>query len=169
MRDDARHSAFLWAMGAAWGLTFGLVIALLLRDRRRGSQAQLASPVTINFGTLPAGPVPVTQAATPYTAASTRPTKLETFTLSADPTNPSRVATAASERHWTVRLHNVGPPGSFAAVSTNFAGAAFPSSQSIQIPAGGDHTIRLRPREALFASGSVAGVLLSVSSSEDLA
>lgn len=161
-------------MGAAWGLTIGVIVALLLRDRRK-MPPQLTAPVNINLGLghlLPHGtpePAQVTQVATQQTASSTRPTRLDTYSLSSDPTSPSRVATAASERHWLVRVHNVGPPGSFAVVDTSFVGMSFPTSQGITIPAGGDHPIRLRPREALFAIGSVPGVILSVSSSEEIA
>lgn len=157
-------------MGAVWGLTIGLALALILRNRR-GAQGQLPSPVTINNfsdGVTRQLPLPITQVANQQTAATTRPPKFDTFTLSSDPSSPSRVATAASDRHWRVQLHNVGPPGSFAIVDDDSV-MTYPASQGITIPAGGDHVVKLQPRSALFAFGSVPGVILSVSSTEEIA
>lgn len=178
VQEETKQSAFIWAAGTAIGLALGMVITLLIRDRRRQPTELLGGNGGIHIWNIPSGlpaapvmgmPFPVTQVANAQTAAAARPSKLETYTLSADPSNPSRVATASGDRHWRVQLRNIGPPGSFAVISTDQVGLTFPATTGVMIPAGGFNEIRLKPREVLFAIGNVGGVTLSAASSEELA
>jgi hypothetical protein len=123
-----------------------------------------SSPMGLGaLGQLPSLVIPT---ATPASADEVSESRLQTYSL--NPTNSSRVMTAGSNRHWRVQLRNIGPPGSFAQVSTEASSLAFPGL-SLIIPAGGSNEIHLKPREELFAIGSVSGVQLSIAASEELA
>jgi hypothetical protein len=179
--DEPVHVPLLVALGALTGLAFGALLVLIFR--RRDTAA--APPINIwnslggagnGFGMTP----PPARSALPPSGALTvspplvsdladaarprSPSTLKTLTLGT--TNPVRVATAASNRIWTVRVSTLGPPGSFASFATDASLLAFPS-MSIVVPAGDWNEIRLQANEALFAVGSVANTTVSVTATEE--
>lgn len=77
----------------------------------------------------------------------------------------------ALQTPFDVVLRVVGPPGSLAVFSTNttdldVTGAAIPVGNTLIVPAGSDHKLRLTPHQALFGKGTLAGVVASVNATE---
>jgi len=102
------------------------------------------------------------------------PSLMQTLTL---PVLSDRRATAvrlgqATTTMFDAVLRVVGPAGSFAAFSTDPTEVnrpdmpAIPTGNVVIVPSGQFHSIRLRPREAVYGKGSVAGVLVSVTCGE---
>lgn len=153
------------AVGVTSGAAFGALLILLWRDRRR----ELAGTPMNVWNIMPHAPA--APGAMPVTLAPPMPddlksTRTQTYTLSA--TDPIRIVNAGSARFWIAHVRNIGPAGSIAFVATDANALGFPS-MTTQIPAGGDAKIRIAPREALFARGSVTGVQMSIAAGEELA
>lgn len=164
------------AIGVAFAITWAALIALLVR---RSSSA----PMVVNNIGLPnvlglpdgwgapgsaaaAAALPVFQTPNPDPMSrGPQGTRMATYTLQT--TQGVRVFTAASDRHWTVTLRNIGPPGSIAWVADSPNALNYPS-MSTQIPVGTPVEIRLAPRAGLFAIGSTPGVTLTVTGGEEL-
>ncbi len=115
---------------------------------------------------VPVQPAPVVQAPTSKSNRELKSSKTATYTLSTS--TISRVFDAGSQRHWSVEIRNIGPPGSRAWITTDSNLTSFPSAAAF-IPAGAFSTFKVRPGDALFGMGDVEGVQVSVISSEDVA
>jgi hypothetical protein len=161
---------------AFFTLTWGTLIWMVMQNRTRQLAAPVAGAPPINIWNitggvpegLPAG-APMAQLAAPQLAGppmharEIRPSKMNTYSLGIDA--GARVMTAGSDRSWQVQLRNIGPAGSIAYVADDANALMYPS-MSLAIPAGGFVDVRVGPRGALFARGTVPGVQLSVTAGE---
>jgi hypothetical protein len=161
--DSDRNLGWLYLF---CGLSLGALIVLLLRDRR-GSGHELPTgsgqPINIynNIGDG-AGTAPqrLLSSGSDQPLRGSQGTSLSTVTLDTD--SAIRIATAL-ERTVHVEVTTVGPPGSYAFIGTTPSPTI---ADNLTVPAGASKRIKLRPRDALFAFGSVDGVVVSVSASE---
>jgi hypothetical protein len=186
--DDKPSWNVLMLVGTIAGVALGAMLVLLFRERRQ-QQQQLSGGQPINIwnmgpgaqGMLPQAPqatLPVSSGpllgTTPEVSMDTR---LKTVQLNTS--SMSRIWYASGKNPWRVVMRVVGPPGSFAYISTDRS-ALNPGftthSNVVAIPAGQGNEIRLQPGQDLFGlanTGAVAGspgprqVMLSIIASED--
>lgn len=187
-RAGGRDAALVLA-GIATGLSvaaivgFSILLVCMWRRREETSATPLRGPDTL-FG-LPSSPplylAPVdggrpvaalqsqSQAAvrSKLDAGISYATTMNSLQIS--DTLPPRIFTAAGERHWSVSLRVVSPPGAFAAFSTNYAELLRPGlvGEALIVPVGEAHAIRLKPKDVLYAKGSTPGVIITLAASED--
>ena len=122
------------------------------------SFAQLPFPVT-NVASTKSLP-----AADDYASPVSYSTRLFTVELSA--TQPTRLFQAAGGKFWRIQMRNIGPPGSFALISTDSSqlqNTGVSNNEVIILPAGGFNDFQLRPDQAIFGRGNVTSVSLSIS------
>lgn len=157
---------------AFFTLTWGTLIWMVMQNRARQLAAPVAGVAPINIwnvtggAALPAAATPMAQLAAPQLGSpmrEIRPSKMNTYSLGIDA--GARVMTAGSDRSWQVQLRNIGPAGSIAYVADDANALMYPS-MSLAIPAGGFVDVRVGPRGALFARGTVPGVQISVTAGE---
>jgi hypothetical protein len=183
--DHVRERTSLWA-GLAVGMAsicalglFGVVMYLLTR---KNSGEVAAAPLQLAGGTgmpFPGTPLPglpvVRMPNLPPSSVSpvSYGTTMNTYTLALD--RATRLFQAVGKRHWKAVVRVVGPPGSFAFISTDPSTVLSDSGYACNIvQSGQDVPIRLRPRDTLYARGAIQpghsaanGVLVSFTAYED--
>lgn len=183
--DDKPSWNVLLLIGTIAGVALGAMLVLLFR--KQAQQQQLSGGQPINIWNMAPGAQglpqpPQMQLAAPTPLLGTTPevsmdTRLKTVQLNTS--SMSRVWYASGKNPWRVVMRVVGPPGSFAYISTDRS-ALNPGftthSNVIAIPAGQGNEVRLQPGQDLFGlanTGAVAGtpgprqVMLSIIASED--
>ncbi len=157
----------LTLMGVLCGLALGAVIVLLIRSSRRTEPP--FPEVEDDFLDRLLSPTP--RLLPTRTAKSGRGPSLDgiararvvpvarTATISND--EPTMLLQAVGKRDWTVDVRTVGPSGAFA---TFMIGNS--SGNSIVVPAGGHHRMRIPHGEFLYAQGDTPGTFVSVSGGE---
>ena len=89
-----------------------------------------------------------------------------------DPKAPAIRLAQAIDSMATVTLRVVGPAGTFAAFALDQNELAHPdmpatpTGNTVIVPSGQTHQIRLRPREVIYAKGSQPGVIATATSAE---
>jgi hypothetical protein len=155
-------------LGVLCGLAIGAVIVMLFRSRRSeaGTLPEIEGGFDLGFDLPPPTSsqlrgIKSGQGPSMDTVARARTVPVaRTATISH--TEPSMLLQAVGRRNWTVDVRTVGPSGSFATfmISNN-------TGNSIIVPAGGHHRMRLPHGEFLYAQGEQPGTCVSVSGGED--
>lgn len=122
-------------------------------------------------GPPPASPPPIPVSVVPR-AASVSSVNHETHfqTLSVG-TQPTMIYTAPPERYYTLQIRAVSPPGSFVYVgpsASTLVAASARGGNVLIIPVGAWNTVRVRPRQSVYAYGNVANTVVSMTASPEV-
>jgi hypothetical protein len=185
--DDKPSWNVLLLIGTIAGVALGAMLVLLFRKQQQQQLSGGGQPINIwNMGPGAQGMMPQAQQAmlpapsepllgtTPELSMDTRLKTVQLHTSSM-----SRLWYASGKNPWRVAVRVVGPPGSFAYISTDRStlNPGFTTHPNvIAIPAGQTNEIRLQPGQDLFGlanTGAVGGspgprqVMASIIASED--
>jgi hypothetical protein len=153
MANDASPWPTVTFLGVLCGITFGLVLYSLLR-RHDDTGGLPALPDDLGLGSLPqVNMVPSRGKSQPLLAA--KASVARTLTLSSSPT---MVLRATGNCNWKVTVRVISPISTFARFSVGHG-----ATDSILVPSGSSQDMWVPKGEYLFATGSEAGVCVSVS------